>query len=88
VALVYLFQESCPARRALVRLWLEELYMVCPEASLLQGAWRVAPELLEWQREVELRATIPPRRVPPAADCLPHLSPHELVAEHSWDSRS
>ena len=38
VALVYLFQEPWPARRALVKLWPAEMYPVCPEESLLQAA--------------------------------------------------
>jgi hypothetical protein len=47
VALVYLFQKSCPARRALVKVCPEEMHLVCLEVSPLQAAWRVALGPLE-----------------------------------------
>jgi predicted Abi (CAAX) family protease len=42
VALACLFQTPCPAHRALVRLYLQEMCLVCPEVSPLEGPWRVA----------------------------------------------
>jgi hypothetical protein len=37
-----LFQALCLAHRVLVRLCLQERYLVCPEVCLLEAAWRVA----------------------------------------------
>ena len=37
-----LFRTSYPVRRALARLYLQETYLVCPGASLLEPTWHAA----------------------------------------------